>query len=152
MPFCRRSRRRLVRAILMCEPSRGGVTNHECHRSLHATPPRESTCVGAVAPRAPTKIIPHLIGQQRGKGFEGDNLKTQVLRHCPEMPTCLCRTPGHTLRITSGRRASIQQKTGLSRSSSEHGLLEVGAEVVGEVVGQGLPSLVPPYDGTSVRV
>ena len=54
----------------------------------------------------------------------------------------------HTVPITSGRRASIQQKTGLSRSRSQHGLLEVGdgglgaavvmvGEELGAVVGEG---------------
>ena len=58
----------------------------------------------------------------------------------------------HTLSANAGLRASRQQKIGFSRSSSQHGLFEVGEEVgeraevvsVGEEVGQSLPRLVPP--------
>jgi hypothetical protein len=53
----------------------------------------------------------------------------------------------HTLSAKSGLRASMQQKTGFSRSDSQHGLLMVGADVgvvVGARVGHTLPMLVLP--------
>jgi hypothetical protein len=48
----------------------------------------------------------------------------------------------HDLAANAGKCASIQQKIGLSRSSSQHGNKEDA--VVGAAVGQSLPRLVPP--------